>query len=312
MNLNQLRVFYAAAREGSYTRAADILYVTQPAVSQAIKALEAYYGVGLFKKAGRAMELTSAGRVLFGYAEHIFGLADEAERAMRELSSVARGELRVAVNKIYARYLMPSLVSAFRERYPGVDLVLDEGSSEEMVKSVERLSAHVGLVGRVPYPSRIRAQLYRLVDLVLVAGPAHSLSQRDTVCWRDLDGESFIIREKGSSSRHAVLERFSRQGLSLNVALESGSVGFIKEFVAEGKALAFLLEADIREELAAGRLVKIPLADGNLELETDVVMLADAYKSPAVRAFLGVLEESATAEWSVLPLVPARRPEGGQ
>jgi DNA-binding transcriptional LysR family regulator len=109
-----------------------------------------------------------------------------------------------------------------------------------------------------------------------------------------------VIREQGSSSRLAVIERFAREGVGLKVALESGSVDFIKEYVAEGRGLAFLYEPEIRAELESGRLVKIPLKGGDLELQTDVVFLAEAYQSPAVRAFLSVLEESATAQWSVL------------
>jgi DNA-binding transcriptional LysR family regulator len=301
MNLNQLRVFFVAAREGSYTRAAEILFVTQPAVSQSIRSLESYYGIGLFKRVGRTMELTHAGLLLFDYAERIFALSDEAERALREVGDVGRGELRVAASKIFARYVMPSLVDAFRGRHPGIDVVVDEGSSEQMVRSVEQLVNHVAVVGRMPYPPRIRAQHFRQVELVLVAGRNHPLAERSFVSWKELGEETFVIRERGSSSRLAVFDRFVREGVSPHIALESGSVGFIKEYIAAGKGLAFLYEPEIQDELEAGRLVKVPLVEGDLVLETDIVMLAEAVRTPSVRAFLAILEESRTAEWSVLP-----------
>lgn len=301
LNLNQLRVFYTAAREGSYSRAAQALFITQPAVSQNIKALETYYGVGLFQKSGRSMELTQAGRILYEYAKRIFEVAEEAEQAIRELGSLDRGEVRVGTTKIYARYLMPSIINAFRMRYPAVAVVLDEGSSEQLVRSVENLSNHLAVVGRIPYPSRLRTQHYRQVELTLIAGANHRLTARRPVSWRDLEGRPLILREAGSGSRRAATERLAQEGVKPQVVMESGSVDFIKRFVAEGRALAFLWEPDIREELAAGRLVAIPLVEGALTLETDVVLLADAYKSPAVRAFLRVLEESITAEWSLLP-----------
>jgi DNA-binding transcriptional LysR family regulator len=303
MNLNQLRVFFVAAREGSYTRAAEILFVTQPAVSQSIHALEGYYGVGLFKRVGRNMELTSAGRLLYDYAERIFTLSDEAERALREVGAVGRGELRVAASKIFARYVLPSLVDAFRQRHPSIDVVVDEGSSEQMVKSVEQLVNHIAVVGRMPYPPRIRSLHFRQVDLVLVAGSDHPLAERACVSWKELNDETFVIRERGASSRLAVFDRFVREGVSPKIALESGSVGFIKEFVAAGRGLAFLYEPEIKAELEAGQLKKIPLAEGDLVLETDIVMLSEAVKTPAVRAFLAILEESRTASWSVLPVV---------
>lgn len=301
LNLNQLRVFYCAAREGSYRGAAQVLFVTQPAVSQNIKALENYYGVGLFQRVGRSMQLTPAGRILFEHAERIFAAADEAEHAIRELGKLERGEIRVGTTKIFARYLMPSIVNAFREQHPAITVALDEGSSEQMVSSVEHLKNHLAVVGRVPYPPRLRTQFFRLVELNLVAGPGHPLTQLLSARWRDLEGQPLIVRESGSGTRRAVTERLLREGASPRVVMESSSVDFIKRYVAEGRAVAFLFEPDMREELAAGRLVRVPLEEGELTFETHVVVLADAYKSPAVRAFMRVLEESGTAAWSVMP-----------
>jgi DNA-binding transcriptional LysR family regulator len=302
VNLNHLRVFYFAAREGSYTRAADLLFVTQPAVSQTIKSMESYYAVGLFKKSGRSMELTTAGRLLFGYAEQIFTTAEQADTAMRELSTTPQGELHVGTTKIYARYLMPSIIAAFRERFAAVTVVLDEGSSAQMIETVERLENHLAITGRVgAYPPRLRTQHFRHVELTMVAGPDHPFAGRRDVQWSELVGQPLIVREPGSSMRQTIMQNLEHHGVTPTIVMESSSVGFIKEFVAEGRGLGFLFEPDIREELAAGKLVKVPLDGRNIALETDIIMLSEAYKSPMVRAFLGVLEESATAVWSVFP-----------
>lgn len=311
LNLNQLRVFYAAAREGSYRRASESLYITQPAVSQSIKALERYYGVGLFYKSGRSMALTQEGTILFDYARRIFQASEEAEQALREFGNLDRGEVRVGTTKIYARYLMPSLITAFRARYPRVTVLLREGSSGDMVRSVESLVNHLAVVGRVSHTSRLDSHHFRTVELALVAGANHPLAAQsgaDTpreeppmASWKDLDGQPLILREAGSGSRRAADYRLVQEGVSPEMVMESGSIDFIKRYVAEGRALSFLYKPDMREELAAGRLVHIPLIEGDLTLETDTVLLTDAHKSPAVRAFLEVLDESATAEWSVLP-----------
>ncbi|MHB8870246.1 MAG: LysR family transcriptional regulator [Thermoleophilia bacterium] len=301
LNLNQLRVFYYAAREGGYRRAAEALFITQPAVSQNIKALESYYGVGLFRKVGRSMELTPAGRTLFGFAERIFEAADEADQAIREFALLERGEVRVGTTKIFARYLMPSIINAFRERHPAVSVSLDEGSSEQMIRSVETLKNHLAVVGQMEYPARVRSQHFRRVELTLVAGAGHPLVGRDCASWRDLEGQPLIVRESGSGSRRAVTTRLAEEGVTPHVVMESSSVDFIKRYVAEGKCIGFLFEPDMIEELDSGRLVRVPLLEGDLELETDIVVPLDTYKSPAVRAFLRVLEESATAAWSVLP-----------
>lgn len=301
LNLNRLRVFYYAAREGGYRRAAEALFITQPAVSQNIKALETYYGVGLFRKVGRSMELTPAGRTLYGFAERIFEAADEADLAIREFARLERGEVRVGTTKIFARYLMPSIVNAFRERYPAVSVSLDEGSSEQMIRSVETLKIDIGVVGRVGYPPRVRSQHFRRVELTLVAGAGHPFTGRASVRWRDLEGQPLIVREQGSGSRRAITTRLADEGVTPRIVMESSSVDFIKNYVIEGRALAFLFEPDMKDELVSGRLVRIPLREGDLVLETDIVVPLDTYKSPAARAFLRVLEESATAAWSVLP-----------
>jgi DNA-binding transcriptional LysR family regulator len=305
VNLNQLRVFYVAARERSHTRAARLLFITQPAVSQNIKALETFLGLPLFSKSGRQRELTPAGRTLYGHAERIFNSADEAEQAMRELGAIDRGELRVGTTKIYARYLMPSIIDAYKERHPDITVMLDEGSSEQIVKSVADLTNHLGVVGRVDLPPRMRHLPFRRIQLILVAGADHPLSQRvaagELLNWKDLTDQALILREHGSSSRLAAVDRLAHEDVVTRVVMESGSVDFIKRYVAEGKAMAFLYEPDLRDELDAGRLVRIPLEGGELELETAIVLLPDGARTPAVRAFLQVLEESATAGWSVLP-----------
>ena len=305
MNLNQLRVFYVAARERSHTRAARLLFITQPAVSQNIKALETFLGLPLFSKTGRQRELTPAGRTLYEHAERIFTSADEAEQAMRELGAIDRGELRVGTTKIYARYLRPSIIDAYKERHPDITVMLDEGSSEQIIKSVADLTNHLGVVGRMDLPLRMRHLPFRRIQLILVAGATHPLAQRvaagEMVTWKDLTDQALILREHGSSSRLAAVDRLAHEDVVTHVVMESGSVDFIKRYVAEGKAMAFLYEPDLRDELDAGRLVRIPLADGELELETSIVLLPDVARTPAVRAFLQVLEESATAGWSVLP-----------
>jgi DNA-binding transcriptional LysR family regulator len=154
-------------------------------------------------------------------------------------------------------------------------------------------------------PPRMRHLPFRRIQLILVAGADHPLSRRvaagQMVTWKDLTDQALILREHGSSSRLAAVDRLAYEGVVTHVVMESGSVDFIKRYVVEGKAMAFLYEPDLRDELDAGRLVRIPLADGELELETSIVLLPDVARTPAVRAFLQVLEESATAGWSVLP-----------
>ncbi len=243
------------------------------------------------------MELTHAGRILFRYARRIFEAADEAEQAMREAATVARGELRVATTKIYARYLMPSVLSSFRERHPEVTVVLNEGSSEQVIEEVLHRRHQIGIGGRMGYPAGVRAEHFRDVNFVLVCGPGHPFAGRQDVTWLELEGQPLILREQGSGTARAVRDRLAKEGVHAKVAMASGSLDFILGFVAEGRGISFVYEPDAREEIAAGRLVTVPLPGPPVTLVTDIITLDEGPVPPAIRAFLRVMHESATFAW---------------
>jgi DNA-binding transcriptional LysR family regulator len=299
LNLNQLRIFYLAAREGSFARAAELLHITAPAVTHAIKNLEAYHGVSLFRKAGRGVVLTPEGEILYDHARPIYEAAERFEQTLTDLGKAGRYELRVAASKQFARYLM-STITAFEERHPLVRVGLRDVTSEEAVRSVETRVNHLAVVGRRDYPPGLQTRHLRHVDFVMVTGPRNTLVGRDDVGWADLEGQPVIFREPGSSAGQVLLARLAEYGVTPIVALEAGALDFMKQYAAERGALAFVYRGDVAKELASGRLVEIPLREGPLTLEMDIVFLPDAYRSPAVRAFLHMLEESAHEDWSTL------------
>jgi DNA-binding transcriptional LysR family regulator len=313
LNLNQLRIFYLAAREGSFARAAELLYITPPAVTHGIKGLEAYHGVNLFRKAGRGVVLTPEGEILYESARPIFEAADQFEQTLAELGKAGRYELRVAASKQFARYLM-STITAFEERHPLVRVGLRDATSQEAVRSVETHANHLAIVGRREYPAGLQVRHLRHVDFVMATGPRNSLVGRADVSWRDLEGQPVIFREPGSSAGLALKERLAEYGVTPVVALEAGALDFMKQYAAERGALAFISREDLTNELASGRLVEIPLREGPLTLEMDIVHLPDADRSPAVRAFMDMLEESTHEDWSGLteatPSKAPRRPKG--
>ena len=134
----------------------------------------------------------------------------------------------------------------------------------------------------------------------MATGPRNSLVGKADVSWRDLEGQPVIFREPGSSAGLALKERLAEYGVTPIVALEAGALDFMKQYAAERGALAFVSREDLTNELASGRLVEIPLREGPLTLEMDIVYLPDAERSPAVRAFMVMLEESAHEDWSGL------------
>ncbi|MHB9149881.1 MAG: LysR family transcriptional regulator [Thermoleophilia bacterium] len=300
LNLNQLRIFHLAAREGSFARAAELLFITPPAVTRAIKTLESYYGVNLFRKAGRGVALTSEGELLYQHARPIFVAADNFEQVLRELITVGPYELRVGASKMFARYLM-STITAFGERYPNVTVILKDTTSEEAVKGVETGTNHLAIVGRLDYPVNLRVKNLRRADFAMATGPSNSLVGKDDVSGRALEGQPVIFREPGSSAGRALRKRLAELAVKPLVAVETGSMEFMKQYAAERGVLAFFFPEDIQADLASGRLIEVPLREGPMTLEIDIVFQPDAYRSAAVQVFIDMLEKTANDDWNRLP-----------
>ena len=305
LNLNQFRIFYTAGREGSFARAAELLCITPQAVTHAIRGLESHHKISLFQKAGRGVRLTEEGEILFERARSIFEAADRLEQALEDLRRVGPYELRVGAGKMAARFLM-STITAFEEAHPGVTVVLRDCTSEEAARGVEALAYHLAVVGRQPYSPRLRVRPLWHVELIMAAGPGHPFAGQRDVSWKELDGQPFVFREPGSSTGRVLRERLAEYGVVPAVALETGSLELTKQYVAERAALAFFFEPDARAELAAGRLIEVPLREGPLTIEVDMVYLPDVHRSPAARTFLSVLEEAANADWMTLPKAARR------
>ena len=286
INLNHLRIFYYAAREKNLTKAAEALFVTQPAVTMQIKALEQYLEVPLFRKRGKFLELTDEGTVLYKYAEKIFGIVDEMEHALKGFASLTHGSLIIGTTRSFARHLMPSLLSGFQEKFPGIKVSLEVGSSTEIAEGVAAFKYDLAIVGRIPLPSKVKAIPFKLEEFCVVASPYHPLAKKGAVSWEELEKEPIIIREPGSGSRHFMLSLLASHGVKPSVLLEAGSVEFIKEYVIQSRGISFLYKPEIAREAEMGLLRPLKLGEGPIYIETIIVVPDGVTLSPASRAFL--------------------------
>jgi DNA-binding transcriptional LysR family regulator len=286
INLNHLRIFYYAAREKNLTKAAEALFVTQPAVTMQIKALEQYLEVPLFRKRGKFLELTEEGNVLYKYAEKIFGVVDEMEHALKGFASLTHGSLIIGTTRSFARYLMPKLLSGYQEKYPDIKVSLEVGSSLEIAEGVAAFKYDLAIVGRIPLPSKVKAIPFKPEEFCVVASPYHPLAKKGAVSWQELEKEPIIIREPGSGSRHFMLSLLASHGVKPSVLLEAGSVEFIKEYVIQSRGISFLYKPEIEREAEMGLLKPLKLGDGPLYIETIIVVPDGVTLSPPSRAFL--------------------------
>lgn len=292
VNFNQLRFFYEAAKAQNFSAAARKLCVTQPAVTGQIRALEGSLEIRLFKKRGRRMVLSEAGALLFQHAHEVFEVEKRMERVLEEMRELKRGLLKIGTTKTYARYVMPSLITRFRAAYPEIRVILDEGSSQDVCRSLLDLRNELAVVGFIDEVKGIRSLPFREEAVVLFASPGHSLSaQGDGIRFEQLAGHLLLMKEEGSSTRALVRRCFEKRGIGPNVLVETSNLGFIKEMVEKGEGVAFLVRSAIEEELRAGRVKIVPIVDEDLAVQVHIAYLEDGDLSPAAQAFLKILEE---------------------
>ncbi|MBS3906817.1 MAG: LysR family transcriptional regulator [Syntrophaceae bacterium] len=291
MNLKQLEAFYLVIKRKSFTRAAEELNVTQPAVTIQIKSLEKSLNVKLVEFLGRRVQLSEAGELLYQYAEKIFDLAGDAEEKMKDFKKLMRGTLRIGTTKNYARYMMPSLLPTFQRKFPRIKVILDEGNSEDMARSVLERKNELAFISQLNLDRRIKSLFFSTVEFVLVASPEHRFSERQSISLRELNGEPVILREKGSGSRAAILRKFQEYGIWPSVILEASSLDFIVGYVKQNRGVSFMFEPDIKEELEKGTLKVIPIEEGNIIFFTDIIYHSEKSLSPPAQAFLKMVEK---------------------
>jgi len=291
LNLKQLEAFYLVVKRKGVTRAAEELNVTQPAVTIQVKSLEKSLNLELIQHLGKRVQLTEAGELLYQYADKIFDLVGEASEKMKDFKKLMRGTLKIGTTKNYARYIMPSLLSTFQKRFPRIKVILDEGNSENMARSVLEMENELALISQLNLDRKIRSLFFSTVEFVLVASPAHRFSERNSISLRELNGEPVILREKGSGSRAAILRKFQEYGIWPSVIIEASSLDFIVGYVKQNKAISFMFEPDIKDELEKGTLRVIPLEEGNIIFFTDVIYHSEKSLSPPAQAFMKMVEE---------------------
>lgn len=253
--LHQLRVFQAVARQRSFSRAAEDLFISQPGVSAQVQALERGVGLALFERTGRTIQLTEAGRELLGYSERVFALLDEARTVLEELSGVRRGTVNVAASTTVGIYVAPAALGAFHQRYPGVQLSLEVLNRFRVQQRLFENEAEVALMGLIEDSQGLEVAEFVPNELAVVASPRHRLADRAGIAPEELAAETFLLREEGSGTRTDTINVFAGFGVPIKIGMELRSNGAIKQAVAADLGVSVMPSAAIELELAVGRLV---------------------------------------------------------
>lgn len=289
MNFNHLRVFYESAKELNFSRAAERLYISQPAVSIQIKQLEEMLQIKLFIKIGNKVFLSGAGKLLLEYAQKIFELENKAEKAINEIKEVKKGTLHIGTTKTYARYLMPNYISHFHALYPGVSIHLSEGSSLEMIQSLFNMQNELAIVASTDYPKSLHSIAFGKEEVLLVTSPDHILAKKDSITMKELTRFPLVMREEGSATRKAVMDMFKKMRLAPAILYEASNLEFIKELLERGEGASFIVRSAVEKELSQGILKEIKISDVSMAMNTNIAYLYEDSLSKIARAFIDIL-----------------------
>jgi DNA-binding transcriptional LysR family regulator len=289
MDLSQLEVFLAVAREGTFSRAAAKLYRTQSAVSQSIRKLEDEIGEPLFDRSSRDGLLTDAGRVLQEYADRLLNLRTSAQEALVELRELQKGKLAIAANEFTALYLLPVLAE-FRRLHPMIKITVQRALGSHIPDDVLRHNSEFGVLTYDPQEPQLHSIVVYLDELIFVVPPQHPLAGERQVSIKQLGAESFVAHIVSSPYRDKVIQAFNRHKTPLHMDIELPTLQAIKRFVAMGNGVALLPEISVENELARGELVRIPVRELRLHRKLRLLYRKSATLSHAARAFLKVVE----------------------
>jgi DNA-binding transcriptional LysR family regulator len=289
MELSQLEVFLAVARERRFSRAAEKLYRTQSAVSQTIHKLEQELGEALFDRTSRDGVLTDAGHVLFEYAEKLVNLRAEAAESLTELRELQKGKLVIAANEFTALYLL-RVLAEFRRLHPMIKITVERALGSRIPDDVLRYSVEFGVLSYEPQESALHSVVVYLDELVFVVPPKHPLASAPEISIRQLGAESFVAHIVSSPYREKVIQLFKTHKTPLHMDLELPTLQAIKQFVALGNGVAFVPEISVESELARKELVRIPVKELQLKRKLRLIYRREANLSHAARAFLKVAE----------------------
>ena len=291
MNYNHLMLFLAVAEEGSVSRGAERLCISQPAVSRQLGLLEASLKTALFERLPRGVRLTEAGVLLRGYARRMAALEREAAGAMAGLHGLAQGTLTLGASLTIGAYLLPELLAEYGRRHPGIALILEIANTEAVQAGLREGHVDIALTEGFAEDPDLSAAVFAEDTLVAIAPPGHPLLAEAPITVERLCRAPLILREPGSGTR-AVFERaLAERGLAAVPLMSLGSTEAVKRAVAAGAGLAVVSRLALSLELETGRLALLPLSDLSLRRPLHRLTRRGATESRAAQAFQALLAE---------------------
>ncbi len=289
MDLLQLEHFLAVVEERSFTRAAERVGRTQPAVSQSIKKLEEEVGAPLFARDVHDLALTEAGKVLVEYARKMVRARDDATRELGALKSLKTGTLNIAAHESAAVYLLPAPLRAYLTRFPDVKVGIYRSRLTDIPRQVMDREVHVGFVKEEPGFHELKSVDVHTDEMVLIASPNHDLTARNHVRVRDLGSERFVLHHLCASTEQKIRQLFDEHHTTCRIVAELWSFENIKTFVQAEVGLAIVPKITVAQELRDGTLAEIPVAELKIPRRTLMIYREAGYLSDAATELIKIV-----------------------
>jgi len=283
----RLKVFHTVAKLLNFTKAADALHMTQPAVTFQIRQLEEYFNTRLFDRTHNRVSLTEAGLRVYSFSGRIFELYDEMEHAIREMTGDVSGVVTLGASTTIAEYMLPFLLGDFKSKNPEVNIRLKVSNTDGIVSMVENNVIDLGIVEASVSNKNLQVDVCRMDQLVAIVPPNHPLANSKTVSAKEIVIHPFICREEGSGTKEVIAEYLQETGITDNpkVCLELGSPESIKSAVEAGMGMSIMSQSTVQKEIKLNTLVAIPL-DPPLERPFSFVHQRHKFKVRAMEELL--------------------------
>ena len=291
MNINQLKIFYLAAKHENLTVAAEALNITQPAVTKGIQRLQEHYEVRFVNRFGKKLVLTDAGRVLYRIAEKIFEMERLAEDGIRDFQQLKRGHIRIDTSESFGAYYLPAIINPFSQTSPQIRVSVNILPTEHVVRNTLALKNDLGFVSYSIENPKLKIREVLEDRLVIIVPPDHELSGKTILEPQDLEGRSMIMHEIGSAPRRAIEAYIERNRVGVHVPLELSNNEAIKQAVEDGIGIALISLKVASKEIEGKKLIAIELADQAIKRRFHMIHHKDKHISRTLRRLIGIIDE---------------------
>jgi DNA-binding transcriptional LysR family regulator len=290
MDFDHLVTFVEIAKQGSFSRAGQKLFRSQPAVSAQVRLLEQEYGQKLFDRVGKSIQLTSAGEALLEYASRLLTLRNESIRAVADQASSPRGTLAIGANEATCLYVLPNIFADYHRHYPHVQISIYRNFSHKVIEKIEGGSIDVGIVTLPVKSPSLRVHPIFRDRIMLMTSPSSPLAKHKSVTTAQIAEQPLIFPRTGFM-RQVHDKQFRPYRSSLQITMELPSVGMIKRFVAAGLGVSLISESFVRDEVRAGKAKMIPVSDMDVWRELGLVYRRDRTLPRSASAFVNLIRQ---------------------